>query len=308
MPSGLLNAFTVDVEDYFHVSAFADRICPSTWDQYQSRVVANTQHLLKRLEDRQVQATFFILGWVADRHPQLVRDIHRAGHEIGCHSYWHQLIYNQTPDEFRADLIRSRDVLEQLTGEPVTAYRAPSFSITARSLWALEILAAEGFTTDSSIFPIHHDRYGMPGAQRFPHRLSTAAGELREFPPSVCRIGGFNFPVSGGGYFRLYPLPFTVRCLRAINRRQQPFMFYIHPWELDPEQPRLASPGGSKFRHYVNLKTTERKIADLLDRFAFDSLAHTLTEHDRRTGMDPARPILNNPRASRFALEGANRK
>ena len=236
----MLNALTIDVEDYFQVSGFERHVDRRDWDRYESRVVPNTYRLLSLLEEQQTQGTFFVLGWVAERFPELVRDIHRAGHEIGSHSYWHRLIYQLTPDEFRADLVHSRDVLEQITGEPVTAYRAPSFSITKDSLWALEILVEEGFDSDSSIYPIYHDRYGIPDAQPALHRLATKAGELWEFPASVLRVGRMNLPISGGGYFRLYPLPFTIRALRKVNRQlQRPFVFYAHPWEIDPTQPRL---------------------------------------------------------------------
>jgi polysaccharide deacetylase family protein (PEP-CTERM system associated) len=274
----LINAFTVDVEDYFQVSAFERHIDRKDWDRFESRVVANTHRVLRLLEQEQVHATFFVLGWVAERFPGLVLDIHRAGHEIGSHSYWHRLIYDQTPDEFRADLLRSRRVLEDILGQPVTAFRAPSFSVTHRSLWALDILAAEGFLSDSSIFPIRHDRYGIPGANRFPHQMITAAGPLWEFPATVRRVGSMNFPVSGGGYFRLYPLSWSLRGLTHINERdRQPFVFYIHPWELDPAQPRLrAGSALSRGRHYLNLNSTETKLTRLLRHFRFGRLCDVL--------------------------------
>jgi len=262
----ITNAFTVDVEDYFHVQAFADRIPRDTWDDYESRVVANTHQVLRLLDQHQTRGTFFILGWVADRHPELVRDIQKSGHEIGCHSYWHRLIYDMTPEEFRDDLRRATEILSEITGEPITAFRAPCFSITDRSLWALDILIEEGYRFDSSIFPVHHDNYGIPNAERFPHTIERPAGSLFEFPPSVYRIGKFNLPIAGGGYFRLYPIRFSLHCLQSINRRyHQPFMFYIHPWELDPDQPRQPAGWKSRFRHYQNLNTTERKLHRLLD-------------------------------------------
>ena len=200
----------------------------ATWDGYESRVAANTRRLLRLLDEHEVHATFFVLGWVAERFPELVREIHGAGHEIGSHSYWHRLVYELSPDAFREDLVRSRDVLEQITGEQVTAYRAPSFSITKASLWSLEILADEGFTTDSSIFPIRHDRYGIPDAQPALHRLSTAAGDLWEFPASVVRIAGMNVPVSGGGYFRLYPLRFTIRATTRDQSQAWATFRFLH--------------------------------------------------------------------------------
>lgn len=274
----VLNAFTVDVEDYFQVSAFEQHVCRADWEQWQCRVEANTHRILQLLERHQVQATFFVLGWVGERYPNLVRQIHAAGHEIGSHGYWHRLIYHQTPAEFRADLRRSRDVLGDATGQPPTCYRAASFSITRQSLWALEILVEEGFRVDSSVFPVHHDRYGIPGAKPRPHSLATAAGPLAEFPPSVVRFAGMNLPVGGGGYFRLYPLAWTLYCLRRINRRQkQPFMFYVHPWEIDPDQPRIhAASRPARFRHYVNLRKNERKLDGLLRQFRFGRICDAL--------------------------------
>lgn len=292
----ILNAFTVDVEDYFHVQAFADRIDPRRWDDYESRVVANTHRLLRILDGHQVRGTFFVLGWVADRFPQLVRDIQRSGHEIGCHGFWHGLIYNMTPDEFREDLLHGAKAVEEITGQRVVAFRAPSFSITQKSLWALEVLMEQGFKYDSSIFPVHHDNYGIPGAPRFPYRITpnghsfsplpppgeglgvrAASPSLLEFPPTVHRLWKFNIPIAGGGYFRLYPVRLSIHWLRCINRRHnQPFMFYIHPWELDPDQPRLPASPRSRFRHYQNLRKTEGKLHVLLSAFRFGRITETL--------------------------------
>jgi len=253
---------------------FEKHVRRDQWDHWESRVEANTHRILRLLDQHGVKATFFLLGWIGERYPQLVRDIHACGHEIGSHGYWHRLIYQQTPAEFRADLRRSREVLEDTIGQRVTAHRAASFSITEKSLWALEILVEEGFLVDSSIFPIRHDRYGIPGAEPRLHCLTTAAGPLWEFPPSVARFAGLNVPVSGGGYFRLYPLRLTLRLLRRINRRErQPFVFYLHPWEVDPGQPRMhAASRTSRFRHYVNLGRNERKLDRLLRRFRFGRL------------------------------------
>jgi len=279
-----LNAFTVDVEDYFHVQAFARTIDRSTWGEYSSRVVENTRIVLRLLGRAEVPATFFILGWVANRYPQLVREIHDAGHEIGCHSYWHRLIYEMTPEEFRADLRQATESIASVTGQPVTAFRAPCFSITRDSLWALDILAEEGYCYDSSIFPVYHDHYGIPNARRFPHHIDCRAGTLSEFPPTVFRFWKFNLPVAGGGYFRLYPLSLSLCCLRRINRdHKQPFMFYIHPWELDPDQPRLAASLKSRFRHYQNLRTTAAKLERLLASFRFGTLTGSLGELSQRT-------------------------
>ena len=232
-----------------------------------SRAAAGDGGIVHRRADRRL----------SHRHPRLVRDIQQAGHEIGSHSFWHRLIYNMTPDEFREDLLQSCKVIEEITGEPVTAYRAPCFSITEKSLWALDILIEEGIRYDSSIFPVHHDNYGIPGAERFAHIIERASGTLQEFPPSVYRIGPYNLPVAGGGYFRLFPLRMTLHCLRSINKKHnQPFMFYIHPWELDPDQPRLQAGRKSRFRHYQNLRTTERKLDRLLSKVHFSSFSQSL--------------------------------
>jgi polysaccharide deacetylase family protein (PEP-CTERM system associated) len=239
--------------------------------------VANTQRLLDLLAVYSVSATFFVLGWVAERFPQLVREICAAGHEIGSHSHWHRLVYEQTPEEFRADLIYSRRVLEEAAGVAITCYRAPSFSITSRSLWALAILVEEGFEVDSSVFPIWHDRYGIPDAPRNPHELQTPAGSIWEFPPSVQRVAGVNWPVSGGGYFRLYPAWVTRRALRRINAQQQPFMFYVHPWEIDAGQPRLEVGSASgRARHYLNLHSTHDKLKTLLQEFDFGTMSQAI--------------------------------
>jgi polysaccharide deacetylase family protein (PEP-CTERM system associated) len=275
----MLNALTVDVEDYFQVSAFEHRVRRQDWDSFPSRVVASTQRVLRLLDRHQVRGTFFVLGWVAERFPGLVREIVRAGHEAGCHSFWHRLVYELTPDEFAEDLRLARDAIADAAGgAAVTSYRAPSFSITRRTPWALEILRAEGFRCDSSIFPIHHDRYGIPDANPHPHLVTTPAGELWEFPPAVYRACGVNIPVSGGGYFRLYPLALSRICLQRINRRGHPFAFYIHPWELDPEQPRMPGSPMAQWRHRVNLRSTQRKLDALLGRFRFGRIGEVLSQ------------------------------
>jgi polysaccharide deacetylase family protein (PEP-CTERM system associated) len=272
----LLNALTIDVEDYYHVSAFEKCVKRSDWDRYESRVVASTHRILDVLEAASVRATFFVLGWVADRHPQLVRTLHAAGHEIGCHGYWHRLVYDQTPTAFREDLCRARDTLQDLIGERVVAYRAPSFSITDRSLWALDVLLEEGFRIDSSIFPTYHDRYGLAGARPEPHQIERPAGTLWEFPLPVHRVLGYPVPVGGGGYLRLFPYRFTRHGLRAINAHGRPFVTYLHPWELDPDQPRLAPGRFRAFRHYVNLDRTERRLRRLLQDFRFGPISEAL--------------------------------
>ena len=271
-----LNALTVDVEDYYHVSAF-EAIAPrERWHEFESRIVGSTGRLLDLLERASVKATFFVLGWVAERHPGLVRSIQAAGHEVACHSYWHRLVYRQTPGEFRADLCQARDVLQDITGERVTAYRAPSFSITRQSLWALDILIEEGFEIDSSVYPTYHDRYGMPGAPSRPYTIRRPAGVIHEFPMAVWRKFGYPLPVGGGGYFRLYPYLLTRLGLRSLNARGTPFAAYVHPWEVDPEQPRLAPGRLRAFRHYVGLRRTEKKLARLLRDFRLGTLSAAL--------------------------------
>lgn len=280
------NALTIDVEDYYQVSNFERHISRQDWPRYPSRVVPNTRRVLEALEHSGVKATFFVLGYVAQQHPALVREIEAAGHEIGSHSYWHRLIYELTPDQFRDDLRRSRDLLQDIIGKPVTAFRAPSFSITGASLWALEILAEEGFTVDSSIFPVRHHRYGIPGAEPQPHSYEYPSGPLWEFPITVCRVGNrWNVPIAGGGYFRLFPLRVTMRLLERVNQQlAQPFVFYAHPWEFDPDQPRLrAGTRVQRFRHYVNLSTTKAKFQQLLQRFHFNRLDEVLTSYTTTT-------------------------
>ena len=377
--SALVNALTVDVEDYFQVEAFSDIVRFENWDQYESRVEHNTHRLLDlfseaithtfrephtegRKPSSGVHATFFILGWLADRFPALVKRIQAEGHEVACHGYAHKLIYQQSREAFREEVRKSKEILEALTGEAVIGYRAPSYSITEKSLWALEILREEGFRYDSSIFPIHHDFYGIPTAPRFPFLISSRAdGEpefiplnlkpraanpepcpsdprpqtsnqvphavnqalssplnpqpstlpnsrsitnnsltntpvtnnpitnyLIEFPITTYRFLGQNLPIAGGGYFRLFPYGLTKRALRAINEKEnQPFIFYIHPWEIDPDQPRMKNAGvRSRFRHYLNLQKTESRLKSLLSDFPLDTMLNVLNvsrhESDRR--------------------------
>ncbi len=226
------------------------------------------------LAEYDVCATFFVLGWVAERHPELIREIQSGGHEIGSHSYWHRFVYSLTPDEFREDLLRSCRTIEEITGERVSSYRAPSFSITADSLWALDILAEENIEIDSSIYPIRHDVYGIPGASPVPQTITTRSGSIHEFPCAVCEILGLKLPVGGGGYFRQFPWRWTRYCLNKINAKNRPFVFYIHPWELDPEQPRIKNAAmKSRFRHYRNLDKTEDRLHRLLKSFRFDKLS-----------------------------------
>jgi len=273
------NAMTVDVEDYFHVSAFSRHIDRSNWNQCESRVVANTQRLLTLFEGVDVRATFFVLGVVAERFPNLVKDIAARGHEVACHGYSHRLVHTQSIDEFREETFRSKNILEDLTGNAVLGYRAASYSIVRESLWALDVLTEFGFAYDSSIFPVHHDRYGIPGAERMPHRLRTPNGStIAEWPLSTVKLLRFSVPVAGGGYFRLFPYWFSRAALASINRREQrPFIFYLHPWEIDPDQPRIAASALSRFRHYHNLAKCEARLTRLLSDFRFDTVRSGLT-------------------------------
>ena len=274
-----MNALTIDVEDYFHVQAFAHVIEPATWDRYPMRVEKNTCRLLELLEQRGVRATFFVLGWVAERCPNLVRRILAGGHEIGSHGYAHQMIGRGDEKDFRNDVSRAKAVLEDQTGVSVRCYRAPSYSITAKTLWALEVLAELGFEYDSSIFPVHHDNYGMPEAPRFPYMQPLRDGRhILEFPPSTFAACGVNFPVAGGGYFRLLPYELTAWAIRRINSKErQPAMVYLHPWEIDPEQPRVSAGWRSQFRHYHNLGGTESKFARLLEEFSWGPISNVLS-------------------------------
>ncbi len=279
MNQEVVNAFTVDVEDYYHVSAFSENVRFSDWGSMESRVSGNTYRILDLLDHYQVRATFFVLAWVAERRPELVRDIQRAGHEIGNHSYRHELVYRMTPEEFRDDLILSCKILEDITSEPINVYRAPSFSITEQSLWALDILIEEGITLDSSIYPIQHDIYGIPDSPIHPHQIERDSGSLWECPGTVCSLLGRNFPVGGGGYFRIFPSRWTFSQLSKLNSQEnRPFVFYIHPWEVDPDQPRIPSSWKSKLRHYTNLRRTESRMRTLLERFQFDAISTLIPE------------------------------
>lgn len=271
----LRNILTIDVEDYFQVSAFEQIIARCQWDRFESRVERNTQKILELMAKRRVLATFFVLGWVAERFPRLVEAIHSLGHEIACHGYSHKLVYQQTPEEFLEETRRAKTVLEDIIGVTVVSYRAASYSITQKSSWALEILAKAGFKYDSSIFPIAHDRYGVPRASRHPFRFKLVDGlELIEFPMSTVRLFGTNLPVAGGGYFRLLPYPVTRAAIRRLHRIDHlPLNFYLHPWEFDPEQPRQPASRISRFRHYLNLHKTEARFQKLLEEFCFAPLS-----------------------------------
>ena len=280
------NAFTIDVEDYYQVGAFVNTIPQSHWDKWEFRAEANTEKILKLLADTNVKGTFFMLGWIAQKAPQLVKKIADEGHTIASHGFAHQLVYSQTEKVFREDVRTTRSLLQDLSGQSVLSYRAPSFSITQKTPWAHRVLAEEGYLYDSSVFPIHHDLHGNPDAPTQIHRIETPAGPLIEFPPAVVKLLGQNIPTGGGGYFRLFPFAVTRRMLRSINNAGNPFVFYLHPWEVDPDQPRVpGAPLKSRFRHYLNLKRTIPRLQRLLATFSFvpmENVLKTWSENNNR--------------------------
>lgn len=273
-----INAMSIDVEDYFQVAAFDSHIERSQWDTIECRVERNIERILALLERHDTRATFFTLGWIAERYPAMIRRIVAGGHELASHGYGHQRVSDLTPESFRDDLTRARAVLEDIGGVPVHGYRAPSFSIGRDNLWAHDVLAETGHRYSSSVYPIAHDHYGMPEAPRFAWR--TPAGIL-EIPPSSLRMLGRNLPASGGGYFRLLPYAVSRWSLQRINRVDgQACIFYFHPWEVDPEQPRVAQAGAkSKFRHYLNLDRTERRLGRLLNDFRWHRVDQVFAGH-----------------------------
>ena len=269
---------SVDVEDYFHVEAFADCVPRHTWEMYPLRVEYNTRQLLDLFDQYETKATFFVLGWVAERLPALLREIHNRGHELGCHSYWHRCVYQLNPEEFRDDTRRALDVIQQATGVRTVGYRAPSWSITQQSLWALDILADEGFEYDSSIYPIHHDIYGIPGAGASPYVHALADGRsLQEFPPATVRLLGATLPAAGGGYLRILPFIYTKWAVQHIAEDGSNLLVvYLHPWEIDPSQPRIRSKFRSRFRHYTNLARMRGRLIQLLSTCSFQSFRQML--------------------------------
>jgi polysaccharide deacetylase family protein (PEP-CTERM system associated) len=276
--SSIRNAMSVDVEDFFQVQAFASTIDRRDWDAQPSRVEANTDRVLALFDAAGVKATFFTLGWIAERHPALVRRIVAAGHELASHGYSHVPIFDQTPEAFRADLRRTKQLLEDIGGCSIKGYRAASFSINQKNLWALQILGEEGFSYSSSIYPVVHDFYGMPNASR--HAFHPQNDAFLEIPMTTIVLLGQNFPCSGGGYFRLLPYPITRWALRRVNAADGwPCVFYFHPWEVDPDQPRPAGlPWKSRLRHYVNLRRMEARLTRLLADFAWDRMDHIFLE------------------------------
>lgn len=277
--TGVVNAFSVDVEDWYQVSDFEAVVDRAAWDGQPSRLAGSTERVLGLLDEAGVRATFFVLAWNAERHPDVVRRIADAGHEIASHGYAHRLIYEQTPADFRADVTRAKTLLEDVTGRAVLGYRAPSLSITPRSEWALDVLIEVGFGYDSSVIPIRDALYGHPGARRFPYVIREWEGRrLVEFPITTARFLGRNLPLGGGGWLRVFPYAYFRWGMRRVNgRERQPAVVYIHPWEVDPGQPRLRTAGKRGFStHYVGLGATEGKLRRLLRDFRFAPLRDVL--------------------------------
>lgn len=286
----LRNAMTIDVEDYFQVSAFAPYIARGDWDARECRVERNVDRILALLADNKTHATFFTLGWVAERYPSLVRRIVAGGHELASHGYGHERASDLTPEAFRADISRAKALLEDLGGQPVLGYRAPSFSIGKSNLWAFDVLLETGHRYSSSVYPIQHDHYGMPDSPRFAYPVREG---LLEVPVTTLRLGGRNLPSSGGGYFRLLPYALSRWLIEQVNRRdQQSAVFYFHPWEIDADQPRIAGiDAKTRFRHYVNIARTEARIAQLLQDFAWGRMDEIFL--NRASLASSAEPALN---------------
>lgn len=271
----ITNAMTVDVEDYFQVSAFEPHISKQQWDGLPHRVAANTNRILDLFAAHGVKATFFTLGWVAERYPELIKRIVAEGHELACHGYQHIRVTEQTPEQFRADVIKSKTILEDIGGTAVIGYRAASYSINTSNLWALDILQQLDFAYSSSIYPVQHDLYGIPDAPRFMYQ-PIAGQDFKEIPISTLRLGNKNRPCGGGGFFRLYPYAISKLAFQHLNQReQQACIFYCHPWEIDPQQPRQTGLSlKTRFRHYLNLNKMEQRITHLLNDFAWDTMAN----------------------------------
>jgi polysaccharide deacetylase family protein (PEP-CTERM system associated) len=286
------NALTIDLEDYYKVSAFAETFVVEQWDNYPSRVEQSTAKLLSILEEGNARATFFTLGWVARKFPKLIREIADRHHEIACHSNVHRYVYAMTPDEFREDTLQAKSVLEDIIGTPVFGYRAPSFSITPDSLWAYEILIELGFRYDSSVFPIKHPNYGWPKAPRFPFTIRTNKGSIIEFPMPTILLAGARAPIGGGAYLRLLPYWFTRWGIRYINRdEEQAACVYLHPWELDSGQPRMQGSASARLRHYFGLRGAESKFRRMLADFEMQPLISLIDELPMDSSAVPSRSI-----------------
>jgi polysaccharide deacetylase family protein (PEP-CTERM system associated) len=271
-----VHCLTFDIEEHFQVARFDSPIRRRHWGSFESRVMSNTCKLLDLLSRYQTRATFFVLGWVAERHPSLIKQILECGHELASHGYGHELVTAQTPELFRADVRKSKHLLEDLTGRPIQGYRAPGFTITRETLWALPILAEEGYTYDSSVVPIRHDHCGLPGADPYNHLRQTISGPLWEVPPTTASLGGVRLPIAGGSYFRLLPFPLLCQLLKRIERQGRPLVMYFHPWELDPHQPHMEGTFLSQLFHYRNLDKMEYRIASLMNTFRFGPIAEQI--------------------------------
>jgi polysaccharide deacetylase family protein (PEP-CTERM system associated) len=267
------NALSFDVEDYFQVSNFEKVVTRDEWPKFQYRVDRNTDLILSILNQADIKATFFVLGWIANTHPTLVKRIAAQKHEVASHGWSHRAIYEQSRGDFEAETCRGIALLQDLTGEKVLGYRAASFSVIKETLWVLDFLQQAGLVYDSSIFPVFHPRYGIPNARHEPHEIRPG---FWEFPPAVLRIGRFNLPVAGGGYFRIFPYWLTSLAIRRINRSRTPVMVYLHPWEFDPEQPRLEASLQARFRHYHNLAKTADRVRRLCADFKFGKARQVL--------------------------------
>ena len=275
----LRNALTIDLEDYFHVSAFADHINAAEWASLESRLQKNTEKILELLNGNGCRATFFVLGWVAEHYARLVEKIADCGHEIGCHSHEHRLVREMTAEEFREDTRRAKACIEDAIGKPIVGYRAPSFSLSHDPQATFDILAELGFRYDSSLFPVEHPSYGNPRAPRFPFRVKTRHGPMVEFPLTTLELAGRRSPRGGGAYLRLLPYWYTRWAIRYLNHREKlAVCVYLHPWELDPEQPRMKGSLTARVRHYMGLRGTEWKLRGLLRDFKFAPLATLLEE------------------------------
>ncbi len=274
----ITNALSIDVEEYYHSLEFEAAVPPEHRRYLPSRVEESTERVLALLELLRVRATFFTVGRIGETHPGLIKRIHAAGHEIGCHSYQHELVSRQTSEVFRADLKRAKAILEDLIGQEIIGYRAPNYSIGPEQAWAYDILLEEGFLYDSSVYPILHDRYGSPNAPRFPYEMrSDGQRKLLEFPIGTTRVFGANFPIGGGGYFRLLPVGWFQNRIQRVNKHEgQPVMFYFHPWELDTHQPRPPMPWHHSIRHYVGIERLEPKLLRLLRHCRFGAVKEVL--------------------------------
>jgi len=272
----MVHGLSFDIEEHFQVAAFDCVARRRHWGSLESRVERNTHLILDLLEARGIHATMFVLGWVAERHKQLIRRIVESGHELASHGYAHELITGQTPPAFREDIRRAKVILEDIGRRPILGYRAPTFSITRETEWALPILVEEGYQYDSSIMSVVHDTYGIPRAIPTIHTISTVAGPIWEVPPSTWKWAGLTIPVAGGGYFRLIPYLLFKRLLRRVESQGRPLVMYLHPWELDPHQPRMRGSILSEFRHYLNLHKVENRLQQLLKDFSFGPIHHLL--------------------------------